>query len=56
MGSATTAAIARITAGNAHTCAVGTAADAYCWGDNNAGAVGDGSVVHRPTPVRIDVQ
>ncbi len=29
-----------VRAGNAHTCAVATSGDAYCWGDNNSGQLG----------------
>ena len=44
-----------ITAGSAHTCAL-TAADAgYCWGSNNSGQLGNGTVTNGliPTPVTM---
>jgi alpha-tubulin suppressor-like RCC1 family protein len=34
-------------------CAVTTSGDAYCWGDNEFGAVGDGTVTSSPSPVRV---
>jgi len=42
-----------ITTGNVHTCAVATDATTYCWGDNRAGQLGDGTRTKRwvPTPV-----
>lgn len=35
-------AFATVTAGGRHTCALTTTEEAYCWGDNGGGAVGDG--------------
>jgi alpha-tubulin suppressor-like RCC1 family protein len=51
-------AFAQITAGgfnivNAHTCARTSAGAAYCWGENEVGALGDGTVVNRPTPTAV---
>ena len=44
---------AQISAGDAHTCAVSTQADVYCWGVNAASQLGDSSTVatNIPTPV-----
>jgi alpha-tubulin suppressor-like RCC1 family protein len=35
-------------------CAIGTNHRAYCWGDNDAGGVGDASNTDRSTPVAVD--
>jgi alpha-tubulin suppressor-like RCC1 family protein len=44
----------QISAGDAHTCAVTTIADVYCWGVNLGWQLGDSSTVARnvPTPVK----
>ncbi|MBB6072448.1 hypothetical protein HKM21_23000 [Longimicrobium terrae] len=39
--------------GLGHTCAVSTAAQAYCWGDNSNGQLGDGTTVPRPLPTAV---
>jgi alpha-tubulin suppressor-like RCC1 family protein len=48
---------ASVSAGALHTCGVTTAGLAYCWGDNQYGALGDalatGSVEPRSTPVAV---
>ena len=36
-----------------HTCARTVSDDAYCWGENERGQVGDGSAVDRLTPVAV---
>ncbi|MEO8200903.1 MAG: hypothetical protein ABI679_10315, partial [Gemmatimonadota bacterium] len=41
-----------ISAGGAHTCAA-TSTQAFCWGENAKGQLGDGSLVAKPTPVAI---
>jgi hypothetical protein len=51
-------AFARIVGGgfsnvNAHTCGFTTAGKAYCWGDNEVGALGDGSLVNRLEPSAV---
>lgn len=44
----------RITAGGAHTCALDATDQAYCWGSNGDGRLGDGTTVLplRPVPVQ----
>lgn len=43
-----------VSAGNEHTCAINTGRSLYCWGNNNGGAVGDGtSGNHRTSPKKI---
>lgn len=44
----------QVAAGTAHSCAIGTDGAAYCWGANNAGQLGTGSVgAPVTTPVRV---
>lgn len=45
--------VASIGAGRAHTCAVTTAGAAQCWGDNERGQLGDGSMTTRPGPTAV---
>ena len=42
-----------IAAGNAHACGVTRQGDAYCWGKNGSGQLGDGTTLDRSTPVRV---
>ncbi len=42
-----------LTAGGYHTCGITTGDDAYCWGSNSNGQLGDGSVTHRAAPVMV---
>lgn len=42
-----------ISAGGDHTCAVTTAGAVFCWGANNVGQVGDGTITQRTTPVLV---
>src|SRR5256886_8150737 len=42
-----------VSAGGQHTCAVASTGDAYCWGRNEFGRLGDGTVLDRATPVRV---
>jgi alpha-tubulin suppressor-like RCC1 family protein len=42
-----------ISAGYAHTCAITTDGEAYCWGYNGRGALGDGTTIDSWVPVRV---
>jgi alpha-tubulin suppressor-like RCC1 family protein len=42
-----------LSAGAGGTCAVLRNGDAYCWGSNSNGQLGDGTRIHRPRPVRV---
>lgn len=42
-----------ISAGGAHTCAVGSGDRAYCWGANGAGQLGDGNSAGSDLPSRV---
>ena len=42
-----------ISQGTGHTCAVTTADRAFCWGDNQSGALGDGTTTPRLAPVAV---
>jgi alpha-tubulin suppressor-like RCC1 family protein len=42
-----------IAAGGGHTCALTTARAVKCWGQNNAGSLGDGSTTNRTWPVDV---
>jgi hypothetical protein len=44
---------AAISAGNSHTCGVTGTGDAYCWGDNFAGKLGDETATMRLMPVAV---
>jgi alpha-tubulin suppressor-like RCC1 family protein/predicted Ser/Thr protein kinase len=46
-------AFSSISAGSAHTCGVILGGETYCWGDNSAGQLGDGSTSNRAAPVRV---
>jgi alpha-tubulin suppressor-like RCC1 family protein len=37
-----------------HTCALALGGDAYCWGDNEVGQVGDGTTADRWVPAAVD--
>lgn len=43
----------QVTAGSGHACASRAAGTLWCWGLNNFGQVGDGSVVNQGTPIRV---
>lgn len=42
-----------ITATNNSFCAMTEVGAVYCWGDNTFGQIGDGTSIHRATPVRV---
>jgi len=42
-----------VTAGGAHTCALLSDGTAACWGRNDFGQLGDGSLIDRPDPVAV---
>lgn len=43
-----------ISAGASHTCALTAEGEAYCWGDNSYGEVGDGTYNRRLVPTRVN--
>jgi alpha-tubulin suppressor-like RCC1 family protein len=47
-------AISTVELGAFHACAI-AGGGLYCWGDNNEGALGDGTTIHRPIPVPIAI-
>ena len=42
-----------VSAGYSHTCGIATGGAAYCWGDNSAGELGDGTTTNRSMPVAV---
>ena len=42
-----------LSAGGVHTCALARGGDAYCWGRNTYGQLGDGSNADSPTPTKV---
>jgi alpha-tubulin suppressor-like RCC1 family protein len=42
-----------VTAGETHACAESTTNQAYCWGNNYSGNIGDGTGLSRLTPVAV---
>ena len=42
-----------VATGYLHTCAVSSAGDVWCWGNNESGQVGDGTTSDRSSPVRV---
>ena len=44
---------AGVALGSAHSCHLSAAGEAYCWGLNNVGQLGDGSNTTRAAPVRV---
>ena len=47
--------IKSISAGANHTCVIASDNQAYCWGQNNYGQLGDKTTTNSPIPVAIDV-
>ncbi len=45
--------VSALSAGAGGTCAVLDTGDAYCWGNNSNGQLGDGSKIHRARPVPV---
>ncbi|MDP2693037.1 MAG: hypothetical protein Q8O88_05355, partial [bacterium] len=52
-GVGTLANIVGISAGMSHTCAYDNSGNAYCWGKNSEGNLGDNSTTQRNTPVQV---
>ena len=46
-------AIAKLTAGDSHTCALTSDGEMYCWGYNSLGQVGDGTNTTQVLPVKV---
>lgn len=46
---------AQVSTGYEHACAVTTAGEVRCWGDNSYGQIGDGTYEQRDAPVRVGV-
>ena len=42
-----------ISAGSGHSCALTVGGQAYCWGQNNGGELGDGSTTDRLVPTKV---
>jgi alpha-tubulin suppressor-like RCC1 family protein len=46
-------AVPGLSAGPTHTCAIQESGSVVCWGSNLGGALGDGSIMRRPSPVTV---
>lgn len=51
--SAATSVTPQISAGNEHTCALRSDGTVWCWGRNQYGELGDGTLIDRPNPVEV---
>lgn len=47
--------VTKVTAGNAHTCALSESGLAFCWGNNSSGRLGNGSTTFSNVPVAVSV-
>lgn len=47
------AGLVSLAAGGDHTCGLTAAGEAYCWGNNSDGQLGDGTLTERPTPAAV---
>ncbi len=45
--------VVRVASGYSHACALRESGLVVCWGDNTSGALGDGTLTFRPTPVLV---
>src|SRR5664280_1093122 len=43
----------QVVTGYAHTCALAPSGQAYCWGNNDEGHLGDNTTTQRSTPVAV---
>ena len=46
--------VEKVAAGSAHSCARLTNGSVWCWGENSAGQLGDGTTTRRLTPVKVE--
>lgn len=42
-----------IAVGYEHACGISQTSDAYCWGENGSGELGDGTLIDRATPTKV---
>src|SRR5262249_15323049 len=46
--------VPRVSTGSEHTCALKSDKTLWCWGDNERGAIGDGTQIERHTPAQVE--